>query len=413
MHNLTFIEIAVFVMAGLNVLMVLLTVGVKAARTLRLAWYRRHLKRIEPSLENYMITGEEQPELDALPSWQRDLFVSHLIVERMVLVRGSGKEYLMRLADRLGLVDRYLRGLNSRGRWRRARAAEYLGYFGGQRSVGPLGKLLADPDETVRSVAARALARIGTPEAARILAKTLGDPSELTRLRVAENLERIGRPAVEPLVEVLEGPHGAGEGGLHGPVQAARVLGHLRASEAREVLGGAALGGEDVDLRAQATLALGKIGDPEDVPKLLAACQDKAWPVRSQAANALGMIGDVSTIPTLQRLMTDQEWWVRLNASQALANMSLAGERALVEVLEGQDRFARQRAAAILEARGVTRRMVGELAAPDKRGERARTMCRALIRAGTTEHLKRLARTMPDGESRGALKAMLAEAGEL
>src|SRR5215210_3059688 len=191
MINLGFIELAILVMIVLNVLVVLLTVGVKAARAARLAWYRRHFKRIEPILENYVITGEDQPELDALRPWQRDLFASRLIAERVVLVRGSGKAYLMRLADRLGLIDRYLEELGSRRRWRRARAAEYLGYFGGERSVGPLGRLLTDPDETVRAVAARALARIGTPEAARPLAATLDDPSELTRLRVAENLERI------------------------------------------------------------------------------------------------------------------------------------------------------------------------------------------------------------------------------
>jgi HEAT repeat protein len=410
MQSLEFIDTAVFVMIGLNTLMVLLVVGVKAARTLRLAWYRSHLKRIESALESYVITGEDQSELATLRPWQQDLFTSRLIVERIVLLRGSGRQHLMRLADRLGLVDRYLRELGSRRRWRRARAAEYLGYFGGERSIGPLGKLLADPDETVRAVAARALARIGTPEAAGILARTLGDPSELTRLRVAENLERIGRPAVGPLVKVLEGARGSREGQLHGPVQAARVLGQLRAPEARLALGYAALLGRDVDLKAQATLALGKVGDPADVPKLLVAAEDEAWPVRAQAANALGMIGDVSTIPALQKMMTDSEWWVRFNASRALANMGPVGERALIEVLEGADRFARQRAAATLETQGVIGRMVGELTAPDKRGERARRAVRALIRAGTTKHLKRLAQTMPEGENRHALQAMLAGA---
>jgi HEAT repeat protein len=413
MQSLTFIEMAIVVVVGLNVLMAFLTISVKAARSVRRTWYWKHLKRIESALENYMITGEDQPELDVLPPWKRDLFVSRLIVERMFVLRGSGKEHLLRLADRLGLVDRYLKELSSRRRWRRARAAEYLGYFGGERSVRPLGELLADSDETVRAVAARSLARIGTQEAARILAKTLDDPSEPTRLRVSENLERIGSPSVKPLVEVLEGWRKAREGWLHGPIQAAQVLGQLRASESRPVLGDAALRGRNVDLRAQATLALGKIGDPEDIPKLLRATGDEEWPVRAQAANALGMIGDVSTVPTLQRLMTDHEWWVRLNAAQALANMGLAGESALVEVLEGPDHFARRRAAATLEARGVTRRMVGELAAPDKRGERARRTVRALIHAGATKHLERLARTMPNSESRRALQAMLAEAIEL
>lgn len=74
---------------------------------------------------------------------------------------------------------------------------------------------------------------------------------------------------------------------------AVRVLGYLRAAEAREALRRAARHGQEDDLRAQATLALGKIGDPEDVPTLLESTRDESWPVRAQAANALGMIGAV------------------------------------------------------------------------------------------------------------------------
>ena len=206
--------------------------------------------------------------------------------------------------------------------------------------MAPLTELLGHPDETVRAVVARALARIGT-EAARSLAETLNDPSELTRLRMAENLERICTLAVEPLIETLEGD-AAGQA----RVLAARILGNLRAAEARPALKRAMLEDELTDLRAQATLSLGKIGNPEDVSALQEAAGDEEWPVRAQAANALEMIGDVSTIPALQELTVDREWWVRLNASRALANIGPEGERALARVLEGADRYARDRAVA-------------------------------------------------------------------
>ncbi len=397
---------AIVILLALNVSIVLLTVGVKAARTIRVGRYKRHFRRIEPAVEDYIITGEDQPELEALRPWQQDVFVSHLIVERMALVRGSGKDHLKRLADDLGLVDRYLEDLGSRRRWRRARAAENLGYFGGERSVLHLGRLLADSDETVRAVAARALARIGTPEAAKILAKTLDDPSELTRLRMAENLERIGPLAIEPLVEILK------NGKTQAQILAARVLGNFRAAEARPALREAMLGGSLADIRAQATLALGKIGDSEDIPALLQASTDELWPVRAQVANSLGMIGELSTIPTLQRLAVDKEWWVRMNASRALAKMGPAGERALARLLESEDRFARDRAAAALEERGITRRAVGELTAPDERGESARDMIRTMVRVGAVRYLERLAQTLPDERTRAALRQTMAEARE-
>ena len=407
MDSLQFVELATLAMAGLIALMVVLTVAVKALRYLRTSWYKRHYKRIEPALESFVLAGEDQPELLALPPWQRDLFLSRLIIERMVLLRGVGREYLMRLAKELGLVDRYLGALRSRRRWHRARAAESLGYFGGEEAVKPLGELLSNQDETIRAVAARALARIGSDEAVRLLARTLDDPSELTRLRVAENLERMGHAAVKPLVDLLEDVESPGVEQLHGPVMAARVLGNLRAAEAREVLRRAARNGREEDLRAQATLALGKVGDPEDVPTLLESARDESWPVQAQAANALGMVGEVSTVPTLKTLAADEEWWIRVNAAKALANIGPEGEKALLELLQGDDRYARNRAAATPDAQGVTRRMVRQLAPPGRRGERARAVVGAVANSGVTKYLNALAETLPEGEERRILRQML------
>ena len=288
----------------------------------------------------------------------------------------------------------------------RAKAAENLGYFGGPGAVGAIVQLFPNRDETLRAVAARALARIGTPEAAKSLAATLNDLSELTRLRMAENLERIGHEAVGPLLDTLGG------GTPPGRLLAVRVLGNLRALEAGPALGEAMRDGESPDLRAQAALALGKIGNPDDLPALVESTSDEAWPVRALAASALGMIGEASTIPTLRELTVDQEWWVRLNASRALANIGPAGEKALASLLEDGDRYTRDRAAATLEERGITRRAIGELDATGEKGESARAMIRAMVRTGAVRYLERLAKTSPDGNVREALKRTMREARE-
>jgi HEAT repeat protein len=392
---------AVGAMAVLNVLMVALTIGTKALRGVRGRRTKASTDALESALDNSLITGEIHPDLLDMNDREKDL-LAILMVEYLSVLSGAERDRLVGFAEESGLVRSYFDRLGSRDRWRKARAAENLGYFGGPAAVSPLTPLLGHPDETVRAVAARALARIGTREAAESLAETLNDPSELTRLRMAENLERIGTLAVDPLIETLEGD-AAGQAS----VLAARILGYLRASEARQALKRAMLGGELTDLRAQATLALGKIGNPEDVPALQEAAGDGEWPVRAQAANALEMIGDVSTIPALQELTLDREWWVRLNASRALANIGPEGERALARVLEGADRYARDRAVATLEERGVTRRVAGELAQPGERGEGARAMIGAMIRAGSTKYLTRLSNTMSEGPERRMLSEML------
>jgi hypothetical protein len=92
--------------------------------------------------------------------------------------------------------------------------------------------------------------------------------------------------------------------------------------------------------------------------------------------------------------------------------MGPAGERALAEILEGEDRFARDRAAATLEERGITRRVVEELNLPGDKGESARAMIRAMVRAGANQYLERLARTLPDEGVRDALQRTMREARE-
>ena len=403
------VELAIVAMLALISLMVAITVSVKALRALRDAWYKSYYRLIEPALERYLLTTEPQPELERLRPWQRDRFLSALIVERMALLRGAGREYLMKLADDLGLVALYLGSLGSPRRWVRARAAENLGYFGGPGAAGPISALLADDDETVRAVAARALARIGTEGAVRSLVRTLDAPSDITRLRVAENLERVGYPAVGPLKESLADVTSLGTRELKGPVMAAQVLGNLRAAEARGVLKQAAREGAETDIRAQATLALGKIGDPDDVPTLLVCARDDAWPVRAQAANSLGMIGEITAVETLKQMGSDEAWWVRRNACQSLANMGPEGEAALLDLLCSEDRYARDRAAATMEARGFTRRAVRNLSKPGKRGQKALDTVSALLGAGFDLYLRDLAATMPEDKNRDVLRRMLEE----
>jgi HEAT repeat protein len=339
--------------------------------------------------------------------WRCDLFLSGMMVERMAVLRGVQRERLIWLARELGLVDHYRKLLGARRRFRRARAAERIGYFGGEPEVEPLGSLLSDKDGTVRAVAARSLSRIGGEEAAHILARRLDDTSELTRLRVAENLERLGEVAVTALVEQVGASMDFPGTGMTGAVTSTRVLGNLRVGEARGTLRRAAKEGGTTDLRAQAALALGKVGDPEDLDVLLRATRDGSWPVRAQAANALGMIGDTTAIPDLSRLAADGAWWVRLNTCRALAGMGPRGEEALVGLLRSQDRYARERAAAALEEGGITGRMAHRLADEGERGRRARQTVEALVSAGITHNLESLASSMQEGEAREKLEAMI------
>ena len=406
MQGSTLVAIAIFLMVLLNILMVVATIGVKTLRTYERRRVQRLREDLEPALYDYLATGGIPPRILRKVRGRDRTVLSDMIIELLNVLRGSESQRMISLAEDLGLVQRDLDRLYARGRWRRAKAAENLGYYGGSEAASLVSRLLREGDETVKAVAARALSRIGTKSAAESLTGYLGSGSELTRLRMAENLERIGPLAVSQLLELVESEE---EDDRQAQILAARILGNLRVAEAGPVLGLAIRRHWNTDLRAQATQALGKIGNPDDIPVILEAAGDGSWPVRAQAANALGMIGDVSTVPTLEDLATDQEWWVRLNASRALAKVGPEGERALVRLLENPDRYARDRAASTLEFQGIVRRLAQDLAEGNGRSEYAARVIKALVRAGATRHLDRLSKSLPDASERRELGKTLSE----
>jgi len=55
---------------------------------------------------------------------------------------------------------------------------------------------------------------------------------------------------------------------------------------------------------------------------------------------------------------------------------------------------------------------VGELDSPGEKGEGARAMIRAMVRAGAVSYLERLVRTLPDEGARDALRRTMREARE-
>jgi HEAT repeat protein len=336
-------------------LVVVATVVVRILRAMRTARLETRRARLEPLLFRTLDTGRTPRCLRRLK--RRDTaLLSQLVVELLGMLRGAQREHIVRLAADAGLVELDVRALASGNHLRRARAAENLGHYGGPEHAVVLGQLLDDPEEIVRAVVARSLSRIGTGEAAHALALKLTSPSEVTGLRMAENLERMGTGAVRSLVTLLDSVQ---HDDRRGQVLAARVLGNLRVADARPALRSAIQRRWNTDLRAQATLALGRIGHPDDVPPLLMAATDSAWPVRVQAANALGMIGDVSTVPLLRQLLHDPEWWVRESAGAALANLGDAGLQALADVVQAAGEQTRLHAASALEGRAVAERLGG------------------------------------------------------
>jgi len=77
---------------------------------------------------------------------------------------------------------------------------------------------------------------------------------------------------------------------------------------------------EDHNIRREAALALGQIGESSVVNPLINCLQDHKL-VREVAARSLGEIGDSNAIDPLIQLLNDQDWEVRGSAAKALGKI--------------------------------------------------------------------------------------------
>ena len=141
------------------------------------------------------------------------------------------------------------------------------------------------------------------------LIKALGSKDEAARKKARESLIGIGSPAVERLVQALK----SSEWNVR--MNAALALGKIGDVRAVEPL----LQGLNEDIRIQAIVALGDIGDKKAEKPLFDALQDQNDNARAFAVEALGKMGHMDP---LVRALDDISDFVRRTAVQALARTS-------------------------------------------------------------------------------------------
>ncbi len=106
---------AVGIMVVPNVLMVVLTVGTKAARGLRGCRTKASTSKLKSVLDDSMITGKTHPDLLDLNERKTDL-LAILMVEYLSVLSGAERDRLVCLAAQSELVGRYFARLRSRNR---------------------------------------------------------------------------------------------------------------------------------------------------------------------------------------------------------------------------------------------------------------------------------------------------------
>ncbi|MSR08964.1 MAG: serine/threonine protein kinase [Gammaproteobacteria bacterium] len=194
------------------------------------------------------------------------------------------------------------RRLKDRNKLVRKAALEALAAMPGERDIGLICSLLADPELEVQALAVDLVVKIRHPDTMKHLVTVLKDESEFARRSAVEVLNEIAEPGtIKYLLMALE------DG--------------------------------DWWVRSRASDALAKIGGPKVMDAVLQLVGDKSDNIRRSAIEILNQTKDERAVNHLITATRDNDWWVRERAADALAEIrSEQAAPALLEMLSGDPR---------------------------------------------------------------------------
>ncbi|MDK1032612.1 MAG: HEAT repeat domain-containing protein, partial [Planctomycetia bacterium] len=188
----------------------------------------------------------------------------------------------------------------------------------------------ADKGSGVRSEAAQSLGAMRDPAAIEHLLNALGDDSEEVRQAASRAVGEI-RAAEDPLIPTDAMLSGS-------PVERAaarkrasvlrRVKRTRRRVDTEEIM--RSLDDNDRDVRAEAALALGRVGETAALDRLSRLLNDPDSGVRREAAQALGMIGDERALEPLLEAIGGNAEEVRHAAAKALGQVGGDASKSLL-----------------------------------------------------------------------------------
>ncbi len=389
--------------------------GIYMGRRLLRRMHERRLEAQAYRVSNLLGSArkEHYKGLDKMLFDMRDNYdmgvIEEQLREHLDTSEGETAQHIIHGFSLIGLTERYIERVKKATSWHdRSKAARVLGEIGDPQAVPALLDVMRAPreDNDVKLACAEALGRIQDPSVVPILCEELGKLDEWSSPRIAAVLVAFGKSAVEPLMALLDS--GAT---LNGRVWAAQVLGKIKTAKAVPQLINR-LHDRSEQMRLSAANALGDIGDLRAVRPLVdVILRDPTAAVRAQGASALGRLGDPDVIPILVASLGDPEYWMRFRALEAIEVLNPKDTSPIESALDDATPEVRRRAALALERLGKLEQAFTSLSSSDPL--EVTTAVNRLIAVGRAGLSERFIRHLDDENPilRGHIATILGKVG--
>lgn len=324
------------------------------------ARYRTELQSLHESLAQAQGPEDITPLARSLQATTRD----EVAALKLAILEAYGgatdplRKSLASLYETLGLVTDDIQIIYNGTLEERSRATFRLGWLRHLPALEALERASKHSCTELRLVAIWALTEIADARTVKPVVIALSEANGWQIMQAANRLMGMQLDLTLPLMELLDSAGGMRERRERIMTTVLDLISDFGA-RARQYINPAAgrqaalrlLDSGSVNLRTRALRALAVLGveSSQEVDALLRALNDTAWEVRAVAARAVGDLQLTAGLSALQQAVSDKAWWVRHNAAQALKKFGDAGEMVLLQLMQSDDRFARETVIQVLQ----------------------------------------------------------------
>ncbi|MCS7080059.1 MAG: HEAT repeat domain-containing protein [Chloracidobacterium sp.] len=353
-----------FLLSGVLVLIPVGGLGLvllyRARQAQRRRQQKRHYERYCAQLQDILEPLAQATEVVDVAPFARSLrattrdevaALKQALLEAYGAATDARRKSLALLYENLGLIADDIQIIHNGTLEERSRAVFRLGWLRHLPALEALERVTKHSCTELRLVAIWALTEIADGRGIKPVVIALSEANGWQIMQAANRLMGMQLDLTLPLMELLDSAGGMRERRERITATVLDLISDFGA-RARQYINPIAgrqaalrlLDSGSVNIRTRALRALTALGveSPQEVEAILRALNDNDWEVRAVAARAIGDLQLLAGLSGLRQAVSDKAWWVRHNAAQALKKLGDAGEMVLLQLMQSDDRFARE-----------------------------------------------------------------------